>query len=197
MVMIKQLRDYEIEIVATVIRDRIFVPSYSRDTKIFLCGADLGNSKTGRHKLAKLFEEYPRYKLLYPEDLFDDLMAGQGQQSLLVLENILADSVDSIVLLPESPGSFAELGAFASNSRLANKIVFVGQKKYAKKKSFINYGPVRLIKASDTGKVLNIAYDDLRSGEKRKKIYKRINDAITVIKKKYPVKKECCKYIGN
>ena len=190
MVMIKQLRDEELEVVAAVIRDRIFVPSFDRMRTVFLCGADLGDSKTGRHKLAKLFEEYPRYKLLYPEDIFDDLMAGQGQQSLLVLENILADSVDSIVLLPESPGSFAELGAFASNSRLANKLICVGQKKYAKKKSFINYGPVRLIKASDTGKVLNIAYGDLRSGDKRTRIYKRINDAITAIKKQNPVKRD-------
>ena len=189
MVMIKQLQDDELEIVAAVIRDRIFVPSFSRKTTVFLCGADLGDSKTGRHKLAKLFEENPRYKLLYPEDLFEDLMAGQGQQSLLVMENILADSVDSIVLLPESPGSFAELGAFASNSRLANKLICVGQTKYAKKKSFINYGPVRLIKASDTGKVLNIAYGDLRSGDKRKRIFKRINDAITAIKKQNPVKR--------
>jgi hypothetical protein len=140
--------------------------------------------------MAKLFKKYPRYELLYPEDLFDDLMAGQGQHSLLVLENILADSVDSIVLFPESPGSFAELGAFANNQRLANKLICVGQKKYAKKKSFINYGPVRLIKASDTGKVFNIAYNDLELEDKKTKIYKRINDAITAIKKKHPIKKD-------
>jgi hypothetical protein len=188
--MIKQLRDDELKIVAEVIRDHIFVPSFSWKTTVFLCGADLSDNKTGRHKMAKLFKKYPRYELLYPEDLFDDLMAGQGQHSLLVLENILADSVDSIVLFPESPGSFAELGAFANNQRLANKLICVGQKKYAKKKSFINYGPVRLIKASDTGKVFNIAYNDLELEDKKTKIYKRINDAITAIKKKHPIKKD-------
>jgi hypothetical protein len=188
--MIKQLRDDELKIVAEVIRDHIFVPSFSWKTTVFLCGADLSDNKTGRHKMAKLFKKYPRYELLYPEDLFDDLMAGQGQHSLLILENILADSVDSIVLFPESPGSFAELGAFANNQRLANKLICVGQKKYAKKKSFINYGPVRLIKASDTGKVFNIAYNDLELEDKKTKIYKRINDAITAIKKKHPIKKD-------
>lgn len=188
--MIKQLRDDELKIVAEVIRDHIFVPSFSWKTTVFLCGADLSDNKTGRHKMAKLFKKYPRYELLYPEDLFDDLMAGQGQHSLLILENILADSVDSIVLFPESPGSFAELGAFANNQRLASKLICVGQKKYAKKKSFINYGPVRLIKASDTGKVFNIAYNDLELEDKKTKIYKRINDAITAIKKKHPIKKD-------
>jgi len=132
--MIKQLRDEELKIVAEVIRDHIFVPSFSLKTTIFLCGADLSDKKTGRHKMANLFENKSRYQLLYPENLFDDLMAGQGQHSLLVLENILADSVDSIVLLPESPGSFAELGAFANNSRLANKLICVGQEKNTTKK---------------------------------------------------------------
>lgn len=117
-------------------------------------------------------------------------MAGQGQHSLLTLENILADSVDSVVLFPESPGSFAELGAFANDKRLVNKLICIGQKKYAKRKSFINYGPVRLIKASDTGKVFNIEYDDLTSYTEKEKIYKRINDAIRTIKKKHPIKKD-------
>lgn len=190
MSMIKKLRDNELKIVAEVIRDHIFVPSFSWKTTVFLCGADLSDNKAGRHKMAKLFKEYPRYELLYPEDLFDDLLAGQGQHSLLELENILADSVDSIVLFPESPGSFAELGAFANNSRLVSKLICVGQKRYAKKKSFINYGPVRLIKASDTGKVINIAYDDLESEDKKAKIYKKINNAITAIKKKHPINKD-------
>lgn len=187
--MIRQLQDGELEIVAEAIRDHIFVPSFGRKTTVFLCGADVNDKKTGRHKMAKLFEGHRRYELLYPEDLFDDLMAGQGQHSLLLSEEILANSVDCIILLPESPGSFAELGAFASNDRLANKLICVGQKKYAKKKSFINYGPVRLIRASDTGHVLNIAYDDLESRDKKQKLYKRINDAITVIKKEHPIRK--------
>lgn len=188
--MIKQLRDDELKVLAEVIRDHIFVPSLSWKTTVFLCGADVHDNTTGRHKMANLFKKHPRYELLYPEDIFDDLMAGQGQYSLLVLENILADSVDSIVLFPESPGSFAELGAFANNQRLAGKLICVGEKKYEKKKSFINYGPMRLIKTSDTGKVFNITYSDLESDDKNTKIYKRINDAITVIRKSHPIKRD-------
>lgn len=189
MSIIKQLRDDELQIVAEAIRDHIFVPSLSGITTVFLCGADLRDNKSGRSKMAKLFEKKRHYELIYPEDLFDDLLYGQGQHNLLLLENILADSVDSIVLLPESPGSFAELGAFASNKRLVNKLICVGQERYSKKKSFINYGPVRLIKMSKTGKVFNFVYDDIDSEEKNTKIFKRINDAITNIKKKHPIKK--------
>jgi hypothetical protein len=188
--MVKRLKDNEIKIVAETIRDHIFIPNYSRKTTVFLCGADKSDQKTGRNKMSELFKNYPRYELLYPEDLFDDLIVGQGQHSLLFLENILADSVDAIVLFPESPGSFAELGAFANDKRLVNKLICIRQKKYSKRKSFINYGPVRLIKASDTGRVFNIVYDDLTDNDEKKKIYKRISDAIAIIKKNNPTKKD-------
>ena len=132
--------------------------------------------------VAKLFEKNPRYELLYPEDLFDDLLAGQGQHSLLTFENILAECVDSIVLIPESPGSFAELGVFSNDSRLVNKLICIGQKKYCKKKS-LSDGPVRLIKASDTGSVFNITFSDLEDDNYKSKTYKTVNSAITKIKK--------------
>jgi hypothetical protein len=42
----------------------------------------------GRHKTAKLFEKRPRYELLFPDDLCGNLMAGQGQHSLLTLNRL-------------------------------------------------------------------------------------------------------------
>jgi hypothetical protein len=188
--MIKRLIDIELETVAQIIRDNIFVPTYSRKSTVFLCGASITDKSTGRYKMAELLKNNARYELLFPEDLFDDLMAGQGQHSLLSLENILADSVDSIILFPESPGSFAELGAFANSKKLANKLICVGQKKYEKKKSFINYGPIRLIKASKTGRVFNIVYNDLDLEIEKNSFYKIINNAVTKIKKTNPTKKD-------
>ena len=188
--MSQRLRNNELKIVAEMIRDHVFVPTYSMKNTIFLCGASVSDQTTGRHKMAELLKDKDRYELLYPEDLFDDLLAGQGQHSLLSLENILADSVDAIVLFPESPGSFSELGAFASNERLTNKLICIGQKKYAKAKSFINYGPVRNIKSSKTGKVFNIVYDSLDSTKTKKNFYKRINSAIARIKKLNPINKD-------
>lgn len=119
--MSKTLSDSELESVAKVIKEKIFVPRNKKRVTVFLCGADIKNNTTARSKMASIFASYPRYELLYPEDLFDDLLAGQGQHSLLKLENILADSVDAIVLFPESPGSFAEIGAFSNNEKLAKK----------------------------------------------------------------------------
>lgn len=184
-----ELRDKDLEQVAKIIRDKIFVPRSETKVTVFLCGGEVSNQKNARSKMALIFSKYPRYELLYPEDLFDDLLAGQGQHSLLKLENILADSVDAIVLFPESPGSFAELGAFSNTLDLAKKMVVVANNKFKSDKSFINYGPNRLIKSSKTGKVVNINYDHLSDLDEQHKIYKRVNDYITKIRKQHPVAK--------
>ncbi|WP_206017615.1 retron St85 family effector protein [Pseudoalteromonas sp. Z9A4] len=188
----KILSESALKSIATVIRDRIYVPVYERKRTIFLCGADIKDKKKGRSKMATILTENQSripYELLYPESLFDDLLAGQGQLSLLALENILADSVDAIVLLPESPGSFAELGAFSSNPKLVNKIICIANKRYKNKRSFLNYGPNRLIKASESGKVIDLDYEELDNPKSSSKIFRTISDSVTKIQKQSPVKK--------
>jgi hypothetical protein len=183
----KDLGENELKVIAEAIQEKIFVPVKGRRITVFLCGSDINDSSTSRARMAQIFHEYPRYEVLFPEDLFDDLLIGQGQHSLLSLENILAESVDAIVLFPESPGSFAELGAFSNNPNLARKMIVVSNKKYKKKKSFINYGPYRLVKASGSGKVMHVDYDDLSDTLKKHVIYRNINTKIIDIKKKHPV----------
>lgn len=182
-----QLRD-----IAKVITERIYVPVYHKKRTIFLCGADIKDKSKGRSKMATLLTENQsriQYELLYPETLFDDLLAGQGQQSLLALENILANSVDAIVLLPESPGSFAELGAFSNNKNLVNKLICITDLRYKNKRSFLNYGPNRLIKASNSGKVSYLDYDKFNCPEQGPKIFRMISNAVTKIQNQYPVAK--------
>jgi len=189
----RKLRNNELAPLAKFIKEKIFIPQSAKKTSVFLCGADINDNEKGRSKMASVFEEHSQFELLYPEDLFDDLLAGQGQHSLMNLENILADSVDAILLLPESPGSFAELGAFSNKIELARKTIIISNKKFKNKKSFINYGPYRLIKASGTGKVIHINYDDLTDTENKIDIFRRIKTLITHIKKNHPVEKN----VGN
>lgn len=186
----KSFNDSHLKDIANVIEGRIFVPLTTKKTTVFLCGGSIDNMSNGRSKMARIFKEYSKYELLYPEDIFDDLLAGAGQHSLLHLENILADCVDVIVLFPESPGSFAEIGAFSNNPKLASKLIVVSDKNYKKNKSFINYGPYRLIKGSQTGKVIHANYKDLDDDMLGKKLYKTINGRVSIIKKTHPVKKD-------
>ncbi|AGQ92409.1 hypothetical protein M634_12785 [Vibrio parahaemolyticus O1:Kuk str. FDA_R31] len=186
----KSFNDYHLKDIVKVIKGSIFVPLTVKKTTIFLCGGAIDNEDNGRSKMASIFNEHSKYELLYPEDIFDDLLAGPGQHSLLHLENILANCVDAIVLLPESPGSFAEIGAFSNNPRLAQKLIVLSDKNYKSKKSFINYGPYRLIKESKTGAVFHINYKDLDDDALGKKLYRNINSKISKIKKAHPVQKD-------
>ena len=127
-------------IIARKIQEDIFRPALSFKTTIFLCGADLSKRTSTRSKIADVmkssFNYSVYYDLIYPEDLFEELLYSSNSPDLLTLENLLADSVDAVIMIPESPGSYTELGAFASNSKLRNKLICVIDVKYKKVKKF-------------------------------------------------------------
>ena len=131
------------------IREEIFKPANSFKTTIFLCGADKSQKDKMRFQIAESLTDFWHkhwYDLIYPEDIFDELLYSSQSKDLLSLEGLLAESVDAIVLIPESPGSFAELGAFANDEKLRNKLICIVDDKYKKDKSFINQGPLKLVK---------------------------------------------------
>lgn len=187
----KKITDVELKNIAISVKNKLFIPLVRKNISVFLCGADKNDEKTSRSKMAKIFSMYSKYEIIYPEDLFDDLLAGQGHYSLLELENILANGVDAIVLFPESPGSFAELGAFSNNVKLASKMIVLSNNRYKNHKSFINYGPNRLIRLTEpkTGKILHINYADLENPDINKDIFRKVNNQINRIRKINPVDK--------
>ncbi|MDN0128156.1 MULTISPECIES: retron St85 family effector protein [Yersinia] len=186
----KNFSEKQIEAIALFVKNKIFTSQLTKKTTVFLCGGDVANEKYGRHKMAALLSKYRRYEILYPEDLFDDLLAGQGQYSLLSLENMLAEAVDVIIIFPESPGSYAELGAFSNNTDLAKKLICIQDNRFKSKKSFINYGPIRLLKTNKTGKVIAINYEHLAKNRiESLDSYSKIAKAIAIIKNKHPVKR--------
>jgi hypothetical protein len=158
------LTDENYEKLALKIKDNFFNPVNTYKTTVFLCGADIKQSDKIRAKIAQALNDKKHsylFDVIYPEDIFDDLLYSSQSKDLLSLENLLADSVDAVVIIPESPGSFTELGAFANNEQLRRKIICVLDKQYKKKKSFINQGPVRLIKDVDKERVLFIDTNDI------------------------------------
>lgn len=172
---------------AHLVKNNLFLEK-SSSIKIFLCGGDVNDVRFGRYKMAQALSTIDRFELFYPEDLFDDLLAGQGQHSLLSLENILADSVDVIIIIPESPGSFSELGAFSNNTKLSQKMICVQDNKYRFKKSFLNYGPIRLLKSINPKSVLRCDFNVLDSLHHNLTFYKKLIGSINSIRKKVPVK---------
>jgi hypothetical protein len=137
-------------LISNKIRDDIYKPAFTFKTTIFLCGADINQKEKIRHKIAQALKWEFWFDIIYPEDIFDELLYSSKTKDLLSLEGLLADSVDAVVIIPESPGSFAELGAFANDEKLRKKLICVVDKKYQKDKSFINQGPLKLVKKENS-----------------------------------------------
>lgn len=122
---------------------------YQRDVdyslNIFLCGAETNKKASIRDLLNVEFKKDAKFNAVYPEYIFASLY-GKGGHNLLELEDELANYVDIIILPLEGIGTYCELGAFAVNRNLLPKIILLNDRQYEKSKSFINLGPVDLIK---------------------------------------------------
>lgn len=115
---------------------------------MFLVGAGQESPTSIRESIRKELTSRRYYSWLdvyYPEELFEELMQSRAHFDLLSLENLLAKSVHVVVIILESPGAIAELGAFANHRGLRDRLVVVVDKKYRRAKSFIALGPVRYL----------------------------------------------------
>jgi len=152
------------------IRDNIYSRVFKFKTNVFLCGGSTDNKESIRSKLDFYFKYYDNYiykwknlNIIYPEDVFEDLLVGKQSYDLLTLENILAESVDVIVIVPESPGSYTELGAFVNSDKLRKKVICVQDTKYKDSNSFINYGPIKLMKKRKEGEIIFLDFQKIRN----------------------------------
>jgi hypothetical protein len=152
---IKSIHDNILEKLIPDLRDLVINGIDDSKRIIFICGKDKTDTESYRYRVSSFLEKFSHYQLAFPEDLFEDLLEGQANHSLLALETQLANAVDLIILIPESPGSFAELGAFTMLPELAKKMLVLRQGRYKSDKSFINHGPIRLLK-HHKGKVIDL-----------------------------------------
>jgi hypothetical protein len=143
--------------IASRLRDHYLGPLATSDISIFLCGGSAKNEAEFRRKLGAaltaLKSKY-RYSIFYPEDMFVELVLGHQRQDLLTLETLLARSVSAVTILLQSPGTFAELGAFSNHELLKNKLVVVVDPSYRRSQSFINTGPIRHLVKETSSRVL-------------------------------------------
>ena len=133
----------------TSIVRKIYSQLYKKDVdntlNIFLCGADTGRTDSFRHLLNIEFQKYARFNVVYPEFIFATLL-NQKESNLLELEDELASYVDLIIIPLEGQGTLAEIGAFTVNKKLLPKIIAINDIRFKNAKSFINLGPIDLIK---------------------------------------------------
>lgn len=128
---------------------------FSRDFHLcFVCGAadgQEGRPPAFRRQFLDWAEiREPKLICVQAENAVTDLLRQVeevGARSLAVIEGVIADTVDSLLIFPESPGSFAELGFFAASDALCKKtqIAMLAEHQGS---SFITLGPIRHIALS-------------------------------------------------
>ena len=60
-------------------------------------------------------------------------------------EDLMAEIATCVILFPESPGSFAELGYFCRNQPLRKKLLVINNARLQGQDSFIALGPIELV----------------------------------------------------
>lgn len=92
-----------------------------------------------------LAKGHPVSPLLRHPEQFDDWDKYEGYSNLIDFESDAGNLAQAIVLFSESPGSFAELGAFCMNDVLSERLFVVIDKLHYGDTSFIANGPVKKI----------------------------------------------------
>ena len=174
--------------IATSLEEEVFQLIQLDTPTVFLVGAGPSSPSNLREEVRNELQERPRirgpFDVYYPEDLFEELLWRRPiRENLLELENLLARSVHAIVIILESEGPIAELGAFANHKPLENRLVVVIKKRYRKAKSFIMLGPVKYLQKETASQI--IYYDPKSSyrdqlGQDIRAAVRRIAPRITV-----------------
>lgn len=121
--------------------------SIMRDSNIiFVCGGS--ESDQMRSQFEQEFQNLlPKHEFFKPEFAMVNYF-GLGDSEpfdIVDFERLVGDLSLAIVLFPEAAGSYAELGYFSGQTKLARKIVLVLDIKYQKFDSFISLGPASKI----------------------------------------------------
>jgi len=116
-----------------------------RSTIVFVCGARRDATSSGR----RVFLEYgkkhfPWCRFFLAESAFDAIRdaKGGGNTDLLTIEGYLAESADAIIIIVESDGAKAELGAFAHDDDIAKITLAINDVRHRNSGSFISDGPI-------------------------------------------------------
>jgi hypothetical protein len=115
---------------------------------VFLCG---GAGSKNRDALAGYLRKHHKEALVFYADTVWQEIASAGGHSgfnALEMEEQLAMLADIVIIIVESPGTIAELGAFCLSPALRSKLLPLNDLRFKCDLSFINTGPIAWINVS-------------------------------------------------
>lgn len=83
----------------------------------------------------------------------NQLYRDSSYKDLITYEEDIAKISRLILLIAESAGSLAELGAFSSSEQIKKKLSVLMQQKHFDAESFVRFGPVERLQNEDESKV--------------------------------------------
>ncbi len=114
-----------------------------------MCGGNKCDPKTKRSEFLKYLETNPvGVRMLLAEDAQKDLLShddGEIPYNIIEFEHLIANITDCILLFPESPGSYAELGYFSHSETISRKLLVAADMSKQGKDSFLMLGPFALV----------------------------------------------------
>jgi len=139
--------------------DRVYSLRRSRNRHlVFLCGKVRSKN---RDYVAKYLRVHTGKLIFYADDVWTHISKRQDLNALQ-MEDRLGQISDAVIILVESPGTFAELGAFSISSKLRRKLLPIVDKQFRLESSFINSGPIRWVnKDSDFGPAVYADFSEI------------------------------------
>ena len=119
-----------------------------RDSNIvFVCGGPMVKPYMRPQFYEYAKTELPHLRIFLAEAAQKDYVrhVEPAFHNVAEFEDIIAEVSTCVILFPESPGSFAELGYFAKNKKLRKKLLVVNNADLQGQDSFIDLGPIKLI----------------------------------------------------
>jgi hypothetical protein len=121
-----------------------------RDSNIvFVCGGPIDEPSMRQRFLKYGNTELPHLRMFLAESAEKDFSTNEEAtlHDVGEFEEIIGEIADCLIIFPESPGSYAELGFFSKNAELSKKILVVNNVDLQGKDSFIRRGPISRIDA--------------------------------------------------
>lgn len=121
-----------------------------RDSSIvFVCGGPMDSTAMRQRFCDYAKTELAHLRIFLAEDAQKDYVLHPDSefQNIGEFEEIIAEVSTCVILFPESPGSYAELGYFATNKNLRKKLLVVNDERFQGQDSFLSLGPIKLIDA--------------------------------------------------
>jgi len=156
---------------------------------IFVCGGNKDGDM--RRKFQKVFPELlPEYEFFEPEFAMKDYfsMGDTEPFDIADFEKLVGELSLAVVLFPEAPGSFAELGYFSGQKDLVKKIVLALDISHQGCDSFISLGPASKV---DRESIFKTSLQMDYKNPDFKLVSQRINERVKLneIRKKFVIGK--------